>query len=91
VPTPSEQRRSVLGRTFGRSLSRHTNDGFVPTLSQLHGELVHAAKADHLDMRGYFRQSGDDRHVDWLASGSGFRRTDFDGLWRSVASFIARR
>ena len=91
APRPTAQQASRLDPVFGRSLSPHTNDGFVPMLSQLHGELVHAARADHLDVMGYFRQPGDGRHVDWLASGSGFRRHDFEALWQSVAGFIAAR
>ncbi|MCA9707638.1 MAG: hypothetical protein KDK70_17445 [Myxococcales bacterium] len=91
VPTLSARQRADLHAAFGRALSPDTNDGFVPTLSQVYGELVHVARADHLDVMGYFRQPGDARHVDWLASGSGFRRHDFEALWRSVARFIARR
>ncbi|MEM9455517.1 MAG: triacylglycerol lipase [Myxococcota bacterium] len=91
VPALSPLQESKLTTIFGNSWSHEANDGFVPTLSQIHGELVHVARADHLDVMGYFRQPGDGRHVDWLASGSGFRRHHFEALWRSVARFIAAR
>jgi len=89
VPELSARQRARLEAVYGAKVSQETNDGFVPTLSQLHGELLHAARADHLDVMGYFRQPGDPRHVDWLASGAGFRRDAFERLWRSVARFIA--
>jgi triacylglycerol lipase len=69
--------------------SRQANDGMVPVLSQVWGRVVHAARADHLDVMGYFREPGDVRHVDWLASGAGFRRSAFEDLWRRIAGFIA--
>jgi pimeloyl-ACP methyl ester carboxylesterase len=67
-------------------------DGIVPIESQLHGELVHEALGDHLDVIGHF--DGPDLtppHVDWLASGSRFDRAQFSALWTAVARFVARR
>src|SRR6185503_18210619 len=67
-------------------------DGIVPTASQRHGELLYEARADHLDLLGHF-EDGDAKppHVDWLNSGSGFDRAQFEALWTKVARFIARR
>ena len=42
-----------------------------------------------IDIHVHFREPGDDRHVDWLASGAGFRRAAFEDLWRRIAGFIA--
>ena len=67
-------------------------DGMVPIESQRHGEIVHEAKGDHLDVIGHF--DGPDvtpPHVDWLASGSRFDRAQFTALWTAVARFVARR
>ena len=63
----------------------------APTLSQVWGEIVHVAEADHLDVMG---QYGDiDRegvHADWLPSGSGFDGIRSRALWTDVAAFVAR-
>jgi hypothetical protein len=66
------------------------NDGVVPTLSQIHGDLVHATRGDHLDVIGHF---GDRTvvppHFDWLVTGSGFDSRRFKALWDDVARFVA--
>jgi len=82
--------RIPLLRYYPKHPDLQSSDGVVPTLSQLHGELVYGARADHLDVIGHF----DDPehfppHYDWLASGSGFRRADFDRLWDAVMDFVA--
>lgn len=89
VPPLTAQQAASLTDAYGKVPSRRANDGMVPVLSQVWGRVIHAAHADHLDVMGYFREPGDDRHVDWLASGAGFRRAGFEALWRTVASFIA--
>jgi triacylglycerol esterase/lipase EstA (alpha/beta hydrolase family) len=77
-----------LVRAFGHVPGPGDNDGIVPTLSQVHGDVVASADADHLDVMGYFR----DDHgpgVDWLASGSPFDRPAFERLWHRVGEFVA--
>jgi hypothetical protein len=75
---------------LGTLPSAAANDGVIPTLSQVWGDVVHATHADHLDVIGHF---SDPRHVpphyDWLSSGSGFTRQRFEGLWNDVACYIA--
>ncbi len=67
----------------------HSNDGVVPTLSQVWGEVIHITQADHLDVCGHFRDPGHDPpHVDWFISGSGFRRPQFEALWEDVCQFL---
>lgn len=88
VPALTAQQAAALSEAFGKVPSRRANDGMVPVLSQVWGRLIHAVRADHLDVMGYFREPGDDRHVDWLASGAGFRRAAFEDLWRKIAAFI---
>jgi pimeloyl-ACP methyl ester carboxylesterase len=69
---------------------RGATDGIVPTRSQVWGELIHAARGDHLDTVGHFDDpSHVPPHIDWLASGSKFRRPAFEALWSDVATFIA--
>jgi len=65
------------------------SDGIVPTLSQFHGRLIRAVQADHHDVIGHFDDPAHQPpHVDWLISGSGFRRPQFEALWRDVARFV---
>jgi hypothetical protein len=80
----------ALSRKFGTRVDSRSNDGMVPTLSQLHGDVVHAASADHHDVIGHFHHP---THVppqfDWVASGTGYTRGAFEATWRDVAAFIA--
>jgi triacylglycerol lipase len=75
---------------YGKVPAPSANDGIVPTRSQIWGEIIHIARADHLDVMGYF---GDPEqgpsHVDWLVTGSGFDQTRFRALWGAVARWIA--
>jgi hypothetical protein len=67
------------------------NDGMSPTLSQVWGEVVHVADADHLDVMGqYGDMTGPGIHADWLPSGSGFDAGQFSQLWQDVAAFVTR-
>jgi hypothetical protein len=67
-------------------------DGIVPVASQSHGMMLHETRADHLDVLGHFDDAGaKPPHVDWLNSGSGFDRPQFQALWTSVARFVADR
>ena len=65
------------------------NDGVVPTLSQLHGELVHATSGDHLDVIGHFGDTTHEPpHCDWLVTGSNFDCARFDAAWTAVADWL---
>ena len=84
------QQRNALERAYGRVPDHRDNDGVVPTRSQVWGEVIHAARADHLDVVGHFKgPKHDPPHIDWLATGSRFRRPAFEALWSDIASFIA--
>ncbi|MBL8350099.1 MAG: hypothetical protein JNL87_07260 [Burkholderiaceae bacterium] len=86
-PTPAARRR--LETAFGFALTPAINDGFVPTMSQLHGRLLHAASADHLDIVGHYSLAGG-RTADWLPSGAGFTPEGFAAAWDAVAAAIER-
>lgn len=74
---------------LGRVPVETDNDGIVPTLSQFHGRLIRAVQADHHDVIGHFEDPTHvPPHIDWLISGSGFRRPQFEALWRDVAQFV---
>ena len=87
APKATVQRR--LARGLGFEATPATNDGVVPTLSQLHGRLLHVTRADHLDVVGHYTLS--ERAGDWLPSGAGFTPEGFEATWEAVAAAIAGR
>jgi hypothetical protein len=85
--TPAQEHR--LTHAYGRLPSLGDNDGFVPTRSQVWGEIVHAAWGDHLDTLGHFYQPEHvPPHSDWLNSSARFTRSAFEHMWRSVTRFL---
>jgi triacylglycerol esterase/lipase EstA (alpha/beta hydrolase family) len=86
--TPSEA--ETLHDAFSRTVGPEANDGIVPTTSQLWGDPIAAVWADHLDVIGHFhRPEHVPPHFDWLASGTGFTRRQFERVWRSVTTWLA--
>jgi pimeloyl-ACP methyl ester carboxylesterase len=87
--TNAQQR--ALTRVYGLVPSPRANDGMVPTLSQVWGEIVHAAWGDHLDAIGHFYlPSHVPPHFDWLNSGQRFTLGEFERIWHDVARFLFR-
>ena len=79
-----------LARAYGQLPGPDDSDGIVPTLSQVRGQVIHTAWADHLDVVGHFAEPDrEPPHFDWLSSGSGFHRNHFEALWGDVAAFLA--
>jgi hypothetical protein len=93
VPQLREGQADALLHAYGMIPDPSANDGVVPTLSQIWGDVIHATRADHLDVLGHFGCRSDHRppHVDWLSSGAGFDRAHFEALWRDVARFLGGR
>ncbi len=89
VPPLLDHQIRALTEAYGAVPMAAHNDGIVPTLSQVHGEVVAAVEADHLDAMGYFRDEAG-IGVDWLVSDAGFDRRAFENLWCRVGEFIAR-
>jgi hypothetical protein len=87
-PAPSAATQRLLDRALGFEVTPAVNDGIVPTLSQLHGRVLHVARADHLDVVGHYTLAG--RTADWLPSGAGFTPEAFEATWDAVAAAIAR-
>ena len=80
----------ALRRVYGRIPDLAANDGIVPTLSQVWGDVIAAVWADHHDVIGHFHQPTHvPPHFDWVASGTGFDRAGFEAVWRSVALYAA--
>jgi triacylglycerol lipase len=90
LPRPTPAQRDALVRMLGSVPRPDDNDGVVPSNSQLWGEVIHAAQGDHLDLIGHFRDPHQNPpHFDWLDTGSGFDRKNFDALWNAVSAFLA--
>jgi hypothetical protein len=90
LPQLGEKQQRALDSAFENLPESSDNDGIVPTLSQVWGEVIHAVRADHLDVIGHFDDAQQSPpHYDWFASGCDFNRRKFDALWTDVASFLA--
>ena len=87
-PKPAAALQRRLDRGLGFKATQRANDGIVPTLSQLHGRVLHVARADHLDVVGHYTLAGG-RTADWLPSGAGFTPPAFEATWDAVAAAIA--
>jgi triacylglycerol lipase len=91
APLTADQARR-LRHAYGTLPIVKANDGLVPTRSQVWGEVIHAAQADHLDVIGHFGGPSDTPpHFDWLATGSAFNQEKFEAVWNDVVAYIARR
>jgi triacylglycerol lipase len=79
-----------LRLAYGRIPDFRANDGMVPTRSQVFGEVIRAVWADHLDVIGHFNlPTHVPPHFDWLASGTGFTRAQFEETWTAIATWAA--
>jgi hypothetical protein len=88
LPPADVAQRRALRRAFGKLPGAHANDGIVPTRSQVHGRVIAAVRADHLDVIGHFDDArGDPPHYDWLTTGTGFSRKHFESVWGRVLDF----
>jgi hypothetical protein len=94
--TPAErvrvprERIAALSRAYRSRVDARVNDGMVPTLSQVWGGVIRAVWADHHDVIGHFdHPTHVPPHFDWVASGTGFTRAQFEATWRDVAAFVA--
>lgn len=89
APELTRDQQAALTRGFGGVPEVAANDAIVPSLSQVWGDVIHTAWADHLDVIGHF---GDPHHrpphVDWLTTASDFSRKRFEALWGDVADYV---
>ena len=86
-PRPAKSTQRLLDRELGFKVTPAISDGIVPTLSQVHGRVLHAVRADHLDVVGHYTLAGGSSG-NWLPSGASFTREAFDATWESVAAVI---
>ncbi len=86
-----EAQRQQLIMAYGELPDHEDNDAIVPTLSQVHGEVVDAAWGDHLDLIGHFNDlDAEPPHIDWLKTLSNFDRPRFLEVWGNVLDFSLR-
>lgn len=57
-PLPSKSTQRLLDQDLGFRATPAISDGIVPTLSQLHGQVLHVARADQLDLVGHYTLAG---------------------------------
>lgn len=79
-------------RSLEIAIDTSSNDGLVPTLSQIHARLGGIVLGDHLDVVGLFTRTAPRPggwQPAWLKSGAGFTEQRFQRLWRAVAGEIA--
>jgi len=89
IPQHTPEQTEALVQAYGALPTPQACDGIVPTRSQVWGRVLAAVRADHLDAIGHFDQpSHRPAHVDWLISGSGFRRLQFERLWKTVVDYV---
>jgi hypothetical protein len=75
----------LLVAAFGRMPDLGASDGVVPMRSQIHGRIVWAGLADHLDVLGHFSGRPGTLHVDWLSSGARFDDARFGKMLDAIA------
>lgn len=79
----------TLRTTLDMPISPSCNDGISPLVSQLYGKLIHATRADHLDIVGQFDGAGGELFTDWLVSGAQFGEPEFQTVWARIGDEIA--
>ncbi len=88
---PSQRETEFLRVGIDHDVNGESNDGIVPTLSMLWGELLWAGEADHLDILGHFHDDQKPKlHMDWVTSGSRFTRQRFGAVLDEIVKFVLR-
>jgi len=88
---PSQRETEFLRVGIDHDVNSESNDGIVPTLSMLWGELLWAGEADHLDILGHFHDDQKPKlHKDWVTSGSRFTRQRFGAVLDEIVKFALR-
>lgn len=90
---PIEPRVFGTGAPLGFSLDASSNDGVVPSLSQLHGEFRGFVRADHLDVVGHYLRGPLEKNAgaDWFLSGARFDLGQFEALWDDITDVMLGR
>lgn len=80
----------MTGKPLPFDLTPTSNDGVVPTLSQIYGEFRGYVNADHLDVIGHYLRGPTEKKdgADWFTSGAHFRLEAFENLWFDVTQVL---
>ena len=85
----TDAQANALRAAYGDIPDADANDGVVPTRSQAWGTVIHATRGDHLDVLGHFGDATRvPAHIDWLTTGTGFDRREFDAVWTATVDFL---
>jgi len=88
-PSPVGQQRAEIDARLPFPVDATTNDGIVPSLSQVWGELGEVVEGDHLDVVGQYHRIWNGRPTAaWLKSGANFGDEQMAHLWKSIAQVI---
>lgn len=88
---PTARETEFLRSGIDSEVNGASNDGIVPSLSMLWGELLWAGEADHLDILGHFHDDQKPKtHLDWVTSGSRFTRQRFGAVLDEIVKFALR-
>ncbi|MGQ0505372.1 MAG: esterase/lipase family protein, partial [Myxococcaceae bacterium] len=89
LPALTAQQEAMLRMAYQELPDSDESDGIVPTRSQPYGQVLCAVTADHLDVLGHYDGPNETpQHVDWLVSGSGFTRQQFEAVWTKVLQAV---
>ncbi len=87
----TQREAELLRAGVDQEVTVSSNDGIVPTLGMLWGELLWAGEADHLDILGHFHDDQKPaQHIDWVTSGSQFTRQRFGAVLDEITKFALR-
>ncbi|MBS3803830.1 MAG: hypothetical protein KGY54_04725 [Oleiphilaceae bacterium] len=82
---------TAVADTVELPIDANSNDGIVPTLSQVWGKVGGVYQADHMDVVGHFQHVNDGRsYHTWMMSGSGFNGDRFATIWRDISEVVVR-
>jgi triacylglycerol lipase len=87
---PVVAKNLATGELLPYELTPESNDGVVPSLSQIHGEFRGFIHADHLDVIGHYLRGPLEKKdgADWFVSGARFDLERFELLWRDVTKVL---
>lgn len=87
--TPTARESELLRANIEFEVNDRANDGVVPTLSMLWGNVIWCGEGDHLDVLGHFHDDvRPTAHVDWVTSGAQFTRHRFSVLMDAIAGYL---
>lgn len=88
-PAPDTRTRDRFLERMPFEVTGRANDGVVPALSMVWGDVIWAGPADHLDVIGHFHGGPSARdHTDWIASGAKYGLPEFDSQMDAIAKHV---